>query len=391
MRRSNHAYLAYFQSCQMKKSIIHIASVLIALVIILPINCVKPFPPPKIKTEQTALVVNGVIRADSSTTINLTRTQGLADTTNSSFENDAQLFIEGRAGEKFNFSFDGQGKYHSENNSLSIGSEYRLKIITIGGREYASDYVEMKKTPEIDSIHWDQHDDIFFYVNTHDPTNKTKYYRWEFVETAEYHTAFDSHLDFLNDSLIFIEPEDYRYTCYQTYPSHNIQIFNTLDLSEDFVSNHQINRIPNDNSKTSVRYSILVKQFALTADAYNFWKTVRENSELTGGIFQPIATILRGNIHSLTDPDEVVLGYVSASTVTEKRIFIPNNKLEGRRDADYGAACKETFVYGDSVKYYLHRGYLPAYYLGGGVLAIAPNFCVDCRMAGGTTTKPDFW
>lgn len=82
-----------------------------------------------------------------------------------------------------------------------------------------------------------------------------------------------------------------------------------------------------DAEKIGVKYSIQVKQYALTEDAYNYWTLLKKNTEQLGSIFdsQPSASI--GNIHCVNNPTEIVIGYISAGTVTNSRIFISKNQL----------------------------------------------------------------
>jgi hypothetical protein len=192
--------------------------------------------------------------------------------------------------------------------------------------------------------------------------------------------------------VVFLQPEEYRTTCFKTFYSTNILLASSAAFSSDVISHQLINRIPNDNSKISDRYSISVGQYALTAEAYQYWSVLKQNSEETGGLFDPQPSQLKSNIHCIDQPDEPVIGYLSASSEQRKRIFIKNNELKDRKETTYSALCKETLVARDSAAYFLADGnYLPAYYLSNGPLAIAPRACVDCRVGGGTTTKPSFW
>jgi hypothetical protein len=355
-------------------------------------SCVKPYEPSVTKADNTFLVVDGVIMADSGTTIKLSRTRSLTDTGGTVAEKNAQVFIEDESGTSYNFSAVADGQYQSENSSLTIGTKYRLKIITSNGKQYLSDYVEMKSTPPIDSVEWNQNDAIFIYVNTHDPTNNTRFYRWDFVETSDYSTPFDSYLDFRNGAIIFLDSGEHRSTCYKTFYSNNILIATSSALSNDVITHQLINRIPNDNSKISDKYSILVKQYAIDAAAYQYWNILKQNSEQTGGLFDPQPSQLKGNIHCVDVPGEPVMGYISASAVSETRIFIRNNQLKDRKETIYSDICKETFISPDSAAFYLSDGsFLPAYFITNGPLAIAPKFCVDCRVAGGVTARPSFW
>jgi len=356
-------------------------------------GCVKPFDPPKLPIDNTLLVVDGMFIADDSSSFRLSRTRSLSDTALAAPVDNAVLRIESEQGEDFIFTNRGNGNYHLDKNIVSLGSRYRLLITTSDGRDYASDNVEMRRSPEIDSLQWDQQNDVFVYLNTHDVSNATRYYKWDFTETSEYHTAFDSHLDFDGDSVIFIEPEDYRYTCYNNFNSAGILIQSTSALSSDVISHQLITTVPNDNSQISVRYSILVRQYALTDEAYFYWNIVRQNSEQVGGLFDPQPAQLKSNIHSLTNPDELVLGYFSASSVTSKRLFIKNSDLTDRKPTVEDEICKGVAVNDPDSVAILRKiqPYLPAYFAGSGTLVLAPAFCVDCRLRGGITTKPDFW
>ena len=65
-----------------------------------------------------------------------------------------------------------------------------MHITTKNGKEYASDYSVVRTTPEIDSISWlRDNGGVRIYINTHDDQNKTKYYRWSYSETWEFHAA----------------------------------------------------------------------------------------------------------------------------------------------------------------------------------------------------------
>jgi hypothetical protein len=184
------------------------------------------------------------------------------------------------------------------------------------------DFVETQISPPIDSVNCDEKDEKLIDVNTHDDAANTRYYRWEFEETVEYRAVFDSNIEFRNGELIFITPEEMRYVCFKYFNSNAILISSSGSLGEDVISQFLLTRIPNDNSKINPRYSILVKQYALTPEAYQYWQIVKQNSEQTGNIFDPQPSQLYGNIRNVNRPDEPVIGFVSASTVSQQRIFI---------------------------------------------------------------------
>jgi hypothetical protein len=162
-------------------------------------------------------------------------------------------------------------------------------------------------------------------------------------------------------------------------------------LSNDIIDNTPITVIPDGSEKLTERYSILVKQYALTKEAYEFWQLLRRNTNQVGGLFDAQPSELIGNLHCISNPAEPVIGYVSASTVETKRIFI------GRTELSFWHYTAEDFfctpkIISDSVQYYLSdTSMAPAYFVTGGALAIAKKSCVDCRRHGGKTVKPPFW
>lgn len=355
-------------------------------------SCVKPFNPAIDNPITNYLVIEGQIVSGDETTIKLSRTRPVNDSATTSPENDAQVVIESGSGQVYSFQPVSDGVYRSQGAQVNSSDKYRLRVVA-GGKTYLSDFVDVKQTPDIDSLSWAQDGNINIYVNTHDPSNNTRHYRWEYIETYEYHAAYYSYLDFRNGELVFLEPEEYREICYTTNNSSAILLGTTTALQNDIISMAPIISIPNDNSKISVRYSILVKQYALNAAGYNYWQLIKQNSQPNGDIFDPQPSQLYGNIHCVENPNEPVIGFVNASSVKEKRLFIRWAELKERTEIDNSGLCRETFVDRQDVAKFLSDGAkLPAYATGNGsIIAIANAVCVDCRLRGGVTQKPSFW
>jgi hypothetical protein len=356
-------------------------------------GCVKPYVLPKSAHNLNYLVVDGTIIIGDTTTIKLSRTLNITDTLPPVPEKNAQVSVVSESGNAFDLVADGDGIYKLNLTTLSFSEKYSVHIRTSDGSEYVSDFVEAKQSPPIDSLEWDQDDAVSIYVNTHDPSGRTRYYRWQFEETSQYTAEYDSHLDFKNGELIFIEPQDYRFTCYKYFNSNAIVVGASTSLKDDVIRRGLITMVPNDNSKIAVRYTILVKQYALTAGAYKYYQLIKNNSEQTANIFDPQPSQLQGNIHCLTNSGEQVLGYMTASSVTEYRIFINQVELKDRKQTIYASVC-EVILLNDpvSIVEFLSTGrFLPAYFQGSGTLAIAAPICVDCRLQGGTVDKPPYW
>ena len=365
---------------------------IITLIMLAASACIKPFESPKSAQDLGFLVVDGTINIGAPTTVRLTRTKNISDDHFNTPELNASVFIESESGQVYNFQGDSAGYYSSGGYPVSFNDKYRLKIETKSGEQVASDFVEAKQSPPIDSVNWVQNNEVYIYVNTHDPSNNTRYYRWVYEETSQYQSHYDSYADFIDGQIVYLTDEQMRYNCYKYYNSTDIILGSSTALSDDVIKSRLINIVPNDNSKISVRYSILVKQFALTQEAYNYWQMLKQNSEQTGNVFDPQPSQLVGNIHSITDPGRPVLGYVSASSVSEQRLFIRWQDLEDRRDPQAGMRCDEKFISFEQAAEYLtdREKYRIAYFTQGAIV-IARMLCVDCTLRGGTNVKPTYW
>ena len=163
---------------------------------------------------------------------------------------------------------------------------------------------------------------------------------------------------------------------------------------QDIVVQYPLTKIQNGSDKMSFRYSILVKQYALSKQAFEYWQLLKRNAKELGSIFGTQPAELIGNIKCTSNPAEPVIGFVSASSVAEKRIFIKNNELTNWDSrSTQTILCTPLFAPLDSISYYLqtNRDYAPAYFVTNGPLAIAKKVCVDCTLRGGNTNKPTFW
>jgi hypothetical protein len=361
-----------------------------ALILLAFTSRIRSFIPPSQGDETSLLVVEGTITPGAPIFFYLSRTKSLLDTVGTVPEENATIQIEAVSGEVYPLLAIGRGMY-SLPDLIPVGG-YRLRIFTNSAGEYLSDFVDTKISPPIDSVNWKEDGTISISVSTHDHNANTRFYRWQYEETSEYHAVYDSNIDFINGELLFIEPEKMRFACYKEFHSNAVLIGTSGTLGQDLISSFPLAQIPNDNSKISFRYSMLVKQFALTAEAYQYWQIVKQNSEQTGNLFDPQPAQLYGNIHCVSNPGEPVIGFLTASTVSEKRIFIRQSELNviNYPDTDF---CDEEFIDPANASEYLSDGtYMPAYYrMSDGFLAIAPRDCVDCRLAGGTTMRPSFW
>lgn len=363
-------------------------------------SCKKPYEPAAITGNNAYLVIDGVINtaANAVTTIKLSRSRNLGDSvTVSNPELQAQVVIETDAGGLYNVIQQGNdGTYQTAPLNLGTAAKYRLKIITHNGSSYISDFVTAKASPAIDSITWKQDKGVKMFVHTHDPQNKTIYYRWDFAETWLYHSSSQAMLGVNNRRIFYRDSTTQVYNCWGTENSTNIITASTAALSQDVVSYAPLNFLADSTEKLNIRYSIDVKQYALTLEAYQYWEILKKATQETGTVFDPQPSQLAGNVKCTTNPNEPVIGFISATSVTEKRIFIDNSQLTNWKYTDpANNICVQVVALQDPNDYlhytFFDTSFSPFYFITPGQLAVLKTYCLDCTRRGGTSIKPSFW
>jgi hypothetical protein len=325
----------------------------------------------------------------------------VTDTIPSPVESNATLMVESENGGGMPLGEVRPGVYGG---LLSMDStqKYRLDIRTSEGVNYLSDFIPFKMTPEIDSLGWTQDSaNVSILVNTHDPSNNTRYYRWIYEETWEYHTYFISYFDFQNYMFTIRGADHLIYYCWSSSKSSDIQVSTTARLSGDIISNVMLHQVNKQSEKLNMEYSIVAKQYALTEDQYAYWINLKKNTEQLGTIFDAQPSELNSNIHRVDQPSEPVLGYLSASSTTSKRIFIIRDQVSNYNYSPYWLSCQldsNVIRYADATDIQQDYEWLEApdhlftlYGESNGSLSMVPNMCGDCREHGGTTVKPAFW
>ena len=358
--------------------------------------CKQAYDPPVHSTNNSYLVVEGFINNGQDTTfISLSHTFKLDDSSLVTPELHAKLTVEGKDNSSVPLVEWGGGRYGAASLVLNNALQYRLHIRTVAGNEYVSDYLDLKTSPPIDSISWQKTaGGVQIYANSHDPQNASHYYRWEYQDTWEFNSTYFATIQYVNHKVTPLNIDSF-YTCWKYNSSTSILLGSTTKLAADEVSLAPLVLIPNGSWELSKRYSILVRQYVLTIDAFNFWQQMQKNTEQIGSIFSPQPTEAKGNLHAVKDTSELVIGFISAGTLRQQRIFITPDQVPNWISQSH-FDCSEMNIPEDSLEFYLVRlyGNLP---IGPAPTTtpenryfIAASPCVDCRLTG-TNVKPPFW
>jgi len=384
----------------------------LSIFLVVSISCTDPFNPPPSNDSPDLFVVDGFINAtDSSASVTLSHSRSLTAYGVFVPEKKAEVTIKSSLGQLFDLQEQDSGRYTLAHLPVDRQATYTLKIRTEAGKEDQSDGITVHTTPAIDSLTFGLSNDnkgLSIRLNTHDPANASRYYKWEYSETFEYHAYFFSDFTFENGQPEKRDPYNGVFVCYRTLPSSIICIATSHLLDRDIIQGEELTIIPKYSPKISVRYSILVRQRTLSPEEYDFLFELRQVTERLGTFFDPLPQEVIGNIRSVEASDELVLGYFSAGEVYEQRFFINKGELPTDLQASpITEGCQLEFtcdirlprtsvqppcVFLEDISddamiidaAYDFKGIPYAY-------SFAHADCGDCRTQGGVTTRPDFW
>jgi len=324
----------------------------------------------------------------------------------------AIVFIIDDTGNVYDFNETAPGEYRASNPDFRgiIGRSYQLHVLTADEQTYESEFVTITDVPEIDSLYAefgsrDGFDGMEYgfhiYIDSYDQENSTQYYRYDFEETWEFNVPYPSKY-ILENYVMIPRTEDVR-QCWKTIPSTEIMIASTEKLETNIIEKYPIHFVSVETNHLSQRYSILVKQYSMSKEAYVFWDQLRISNQDQGSLFDSQAMQPIGNLCNTNDPEVPVLGYFEATSISKKRIFLTRWDIPQDMQPD----IRVSTGYEDcSSKYYLVRAnYFDRRRYTTGTCVVdytAPNGltiyigliqgfnCCDCTTAG-SNIKPDFW
>jgi hypothetical protein len=340
-------------------------------------GCKQLYLPPETSINNSYLVIEGFIAGGAdSTFIKISRTVKLSQLANKA-EGRATVTVEDDQNNTYVLKeLADAGRYGIPAIGLDDNRKYRLRVKTTDNQTYLSDYVPVRNSAPIDSVGFKITDaGLTIYTNTHDATNKTHYYRWEYEETWKFHVTYDS--GYLLNGVVR-KPNEHVFYCFGSHNSNNVVLANTSKLTQDVVYQAPMATIPYNSEKLQLRYSILVRQYAVTEEAYSFWNLLKTNTESLGSIFDAQPSQLIGNIKCTSKPDLPVVGYIGAGKIQTKRIFIDNLQLP------------QSWVVADA--YHCGLDTIPGEVLitTGPPRQWTSRACGDCTTRG-KTAQPAFW
>jgi len=280
------------------------------------------------------------------------------------------------------------------------GHSYRLEIETIDGKAYQSTFEELMDPVLLDSVYalpetrpgGDLPHDLSglqFYVDTKPAISDSNYLMWNLNATYKYKADLKIRFVFTG----VLRPYygfDTLETCYLNYQVPQIFTTQTVNLNQNHLEKFPLHYVDTETRELYIRYSVLVSQFTLSKEAWEFWDEVRKQNEEQGGLYAQQPHQIRGNVESISNPDESVLGRFTVSGVSRHRIFVDKPDLPF-----WFSFCEVTEtdieIFSNIYTYPPQTWPVYATTTSGGVPALPTQDCMDCTKNGGKTRKPDYW
>ena len=240
---------------------------------------------------------------------------------------------------------------------------------------------------------------VQFFVNASGTGTENIRMRYNWIETYEIRSSFISRyvFDFEINEPVLRAPDDIIHICYRTVENTELILANSSGQSENRVQEIPIKFVNQNAQQLSNLYSLMVQQYALSPDAYEYYQNLEETNEGSGSLSDRQVGTFPGNVSSEDNPEKLILGYFEVSRFYEERVFFTNEEFvaDGYSQAPYPGCTvldKDTLTTPELVEQYTGFG------RRFGILDQITDFsweissrrCADCKEFG-TYEKPLFW
>ncbi len=389
----------------------HRPVILFVSVILLLITCVDPYSP-KLDKYQSLLVVDAVVTGDDEPACVRLSVTSVTPDEEPPLVSGAQVSISDNLGNSISLTEASKGFYISDNKTPAgvPGRTYTLRIQTIDGKVYESEPSLLEQAGEIDTVYYEKEshitDDgedlggIMIYLDSKGPDG-SKYFRWSYEEWWKFNVPYPVTHQYIDEDNIPEIPVE-NVACYKHRKSEEVIIHSGETGTNPVFIKKPLCFIASEKSdRLLLQYCIQVSQYSISEKEYEFWRQMKEISESGGDIFDRQPYQIMTNVHCLSDPDEMVLGYFQVCSVSKKRIWIRGSDIEKMELKAYQYACDvvikgpQDYLSEKPVTYdRIYKNFTAQNYNfispEGGRLMFADKYCSDCTMSG-SPDKPEFW
>lgn len=279
-----------------------------------------------------------------------------------------------------------------ESSSVYQAQRFRA-VAVVDGETYVSDWLTPDSEPQILDIRFSADESTVVVSVDIDPGfSRSGYLGFLFEETWEFHSDVYPEYEVNPNtwSYSMLQNGYPYYWCWRSFNPVQVTLMDYTNLSEGVIRDLPVKYFLRSDTRNHRRYSILVKAFALSKEAFDYNKRTQEISDIGGDLFTPDPGAITGNLVCETHPDLQVMGMVLAGKVTSKRAWLNSRFLISRPAyVDYVHLTRD-----EMPQYYYNNNYRPVNYVtidGTTDMGWTHHRCINCIEAGGTQEKPSFW
>lgn len=362
--------------------------------------CREPFEPEIPQQNTSVLVVEGYLDSEGlESEIKLSRTVAINADTTLAPEIGAKITLFSEEGVAYPISETEPGLYLFSHN-VPEDKNYRIQIELKNGEIYESLPMKPILTPPIIDAGFQRDEEgVEVFITTQGNENADDFL-WTYEETWIYRPRirvsyiYDTTLGTVRDRT----EEENISLCFKSEVSSDILLETSSRFQEQVVFRKTISEIPQGDERIQDRYSILVSQKAIDADAVQFWETLKRNTEDIGSIFSPLPSLISGNIRAVGSSQTPVVGQISMGVIQQSRIFINLSEVApwGYLDPNFNDCIigEEAVMMEFYEQVFGSGSILPARPLMAGTTIVGyyPSFrrCSDCTLYA-SPIIPDFW
>jgi len=346
-------------------------------------GCTEEFNPDWSEYENLLVVEGFITNSPDFQYIKLSRTYPYVVSKGIRPETGAIVTVTKNSGEVFVCNETSEGTYRPDTSefSPSSGESYQLFIELSDGQQYTSGFEMMQPSAHLDSIYYEikkndpintgySQDGLQLLVDVR-TENTEGHLLWTFNETWEFTVPYGSGNEF---------------RCWNHRASHSFITGSSSALIEPRIDRQRINFIPFSDNRLYIKYSMILNQFSISQEAFQFLGKLQKLSRQQGTIFSQTPYSLPGNVENLTNPKEQVLGYFFVAGHSNERIFINRSSLPDHLVISSG---NEDCIASDSPNYDLSLTWYEII-RGNSVFFVNRMGCVKCSLTG-EVSKPVFW
>ena len=337
-----------------------------------------------------------------------------------SYADDIRVWAEDDGGGKYEGILDTESLYASYGGSSYIpGLPYTLATedapadrsyrlcVQVKDRLYTSDWTKPLAPPVLKKISFkaskpNEKADVTVSVSLDGGPDATGYVLLSYDETWQFHAqrypyfTYDSRRNIVEAR----ETPWEHYWCWKSVDSGLQLPVDFSGMATPSLKDYPFYSFSRYDDRNHKRYSIRVKARTIDKDTYLYLRRLEENTDIGGNLFSPNPGEIVGNLRCETEPERMVLGFVTVARLATMRAYIGSNYLISRVLSPYELAYPQPYGQGEDYGWpeYYGMGYMPVEVNSlpdpdplFGPYGWASAECYDCIAAGGTQERPDFW